>query len=314
MLDLISLTLSPNRAGQPPARFFYRLAGHLLATDLPLADIVAFSAPPPARYATPSSAPTVASDTAVLTYEGPGLLGNAYRTFRCLASPSGYDLQIEGVGRFSVTADGRHIALQQSAPGAAPPLIREAALGPALVLALALRGTWSLHASAVVWQNSAVAFVGESGNGKSTLARFLASQPASGFSRLSDDLLPVVLRGGGLVAMPRFPQLKMPASAQPSVHERERLPLAGIYALSPPSPSLSEPRIEPLSQAEAALSLVRHTVASRLFAPDLLAQHLRQVSSAVSLAPVRRLSVPFGLPRLSLTCDVLLTDLSRSSP
>ena len=54
--------------------------------------------------------------------------------------------------------------------GAAPVIIEEALLGPALNLALAWRGVWCLHAGAVLHDGQVIVFLGVSGSGKSTLA------------------------------------------------------------------------------------------------------------------------------------------------
>ena len=96
----------------------------------------------------------------------------------------------------------------------AQPVDEEVFLGPALLLALALRATFTLHASAIAYAGRAVLFAGDSGAGKSTLAAALARIQSRGATRLADDIVPVSIRGGRLVAWSDYPQLKLPPDAQ----------------------------------------------------------------------------------------------------
>lgn len=111
-------------------------------------------------------------------------------------------------------------------------LLAEMLLGPALTLALALQGTWCLHAGAVAVAGQGVAFVGESGVGKSTLAAYFDEQVPDSW-RVADDVLPVTVEEDNLVAFPRYPQLGLPAQAQIGAVGPERLPIERIYLLAP---------------------------------------------------------------------------------
>jgi hypothetical protein len=64
----------------------------------------------------------------------------------------------------------------------------------------------ALHASAVVSESGAVAFVGSAGRGKSTVAALLAQ---SGWPVLADDCLVLERRGGALLAVPSYPGLRL---------------------------------------------------------------------------------------------------------
>jgi hypothetical protein len=70
-------------------------------------------------------------------------------------------------------------------------------LGPVLGFVMRLRGMVALHASAVMIDGRATAFVGEAWTGKSTTAAAFA---ALGCQVLSDDLLPLVESEGTIVA------------------------------------------------------------------------------------------------------------------
>lgn len=109
------------------------------------------------------------------------------------------------VGGFLVR-DGREIIVDPL-PGTAEKLLRLPLLGAVLSVAIHQRGLVGLHASAVAIDGHAVAFMGPSGLGKSTIA---AALYARGHAVLADDL--VVLDpsdNGGVMLLPSFPQLKL---------------------------------------------------------------------------------------------------------
>lgn len=84
--------------------------------------------------------------------------------------------------------------------------------GPILSFVLRLRGVVCLHASSVVIEGQAVAFGGYSGAGKSTLA---AAYCASGFSLLTDDVLPLVKKKGTIFAVSGYPRLRLYENSSP---------------------------------------------------------------------------------------------------
>ncbi len=79
-------------------------------------------------------------------------------------------------------------------------------LGSGLALAGALRGRVVLHASAVATEGGAVAFVGNSGAGKSTVAGWLASR---GAELAAEDLLVLEPAEGGFAVLPGSSALKL---------------------------------------------------------------------------------------------------------
>ncbi len=79
-----------------------------------------------------------------------------------------------------------------------------------------LQGKAVLHASAIIWKDGVIGFVGESGVGKSTIAKELSLQE---FSHVSDDLLPCRILDDQVVV----PYLEY--------HKSKMLPLKGIYFL-----------------------------------------------------------------------------------
>ena len=233
-----------------------------------------------------------------------GWIADRLETISLWRDEDGILLEIPSAGRYWTSANGDAIHQVAGLPGLSPAILAQSLLGPPLVLALALRRVWCLHASAVSVAVRATAFLGNSGAGKSTLAAFLDGQP--GVQRLGDDLLPIDWENGGLGVRPRFPQLKLPVNSQPGLSFPERLPLAAVYLLEE-GPII---RIEPLSPASAALTLAAHSVAARLFDHALLEAHLDFCARAASLVPVRRLTYPRFYTELPAVWRALYADLA----
>ncbi len=231
-------------------------------------------------------------------------------TSRAWRHEQGLRLHIAGVGEFCVTADGvAVVALEPAIVGGA---LAETLLGPPLVLALAMQGVWCLHASAVTVDGRAVAFAGESGNGKSTLAASLNDAGGSDWRRLADDTLPVCRGSEGVAALPHFPQLKLPASEQHPVDAPARLPLAGVFVVAPPDGERSV-TVRLLTRRQATQALIRHTVAARLFDRPLLAAHLDFCAEAAARVPVWRLGYPHRRETLPQVRDAIRLELSASA-
>ena len=209
--------------------------------------------------------------------------------------------------RLLVRADGGRV-LRRGGGGEPSSLLVETALGPALVLALALQETWCLHAGAAVFAGRAIALAGDSGAGKSTLAAALGRRGGP-WRRAADDLLPVAFAGGRPFALPRIPQARLSPDAQPGACLPERLPLAAIYLLAPAPPD-APTTVMPVPPRRAALALVRHTFASCLFDAERRARHLTFCAELAAGVPVRTLVVPRRLDSLAAVGDAIEADLA----
>ena len=275
-------TIVMSLADAPPTAWSYRIAGLRLVTDLECPQLrpLAIGSAPALLLAEPPRTP--AGDFPVR--RSTGLVGGALRTVTCRPDPEGLRIEVAEVGEFTVAPDGS--AVTGRTRGADEDAFPEAALGPALIVALALRDILCLHAGAVRLAGAAVAFLGDSTAGKSTLARLLAA--SDGCERLADDVLPVASTPRGLDALPHFPQLKLPPEEQYPAAQPECVPLAAAYVLDE-GPDVE---IEPLGPRDAMLALMRQTVATRVFPPRLLARHTELCARAVASLPVRRLSYP----------------------
>lgn len=139
---------------------------------------------------------------------------------------SDYLLRFHEMADFTVSADGHEI---QCFPQPVTPLdtIRHLLLDQVVPLTLSRRGRLILHASATVAPEGAIAFLGVSGLGKSTLA---ASFSQDGFPFLADDCLVLKQEGGRLLAIPSYPDLRLwPDSLLGVLNHRPELPQVAGY-------------------------------------------------------------------------------------
>jgi hypothetical protein len=171
---------------------------------------------------------------------------------------------------------------------------------------------YCLHASAVSTPGGAVAFLGESGRGKSTLARFLALESGRGWTRVGDDILPVEPTPEGLDVLPHFPQLKLPAADQHPANAPERLPLRMACVLAPdPARASGDVTLEPLAPLAASLAFLGHTAAARLFDRSLAAGHLEACGRAGSSVALYELRYPFTFEAFPAVAATLAVELER---
>jgi hypothetical protein len=219
-----------------------------------------------------------------------GWVGGAQRLVEVYDTPSGMFMKVEGGNEFFIALHGETIT-KTDAQEELNQLDREIITGPALVLALALRGTWSLHASAATFKDNVIVFLGESGQGKSTLAAFLTASRDADWRLVADDILPVTMSSGRVNAWPRFPQLKLPMEAQPGPGLPEQIPLNRICVLTHADMD-KMPELQLLPPGQSIQVLLRHTAGTRLFEPALLAKHLGFCGRAAEQIPVFRLTYP----------------------
>jgi hypothetical protein len=217
-------------------------------------------------------------------FDGPSLLAGGETRLTCRSDGEWSSIVVGDVGPYFVARDGGTILCPEAPLSEA---YEEALLGPALILALALRGTFCLHGSAVQLGTGSVAFLGASGSGKSTLARELG---VGSRRRLADDVMPVPVTHVPRVD-PRFPQLKLPTGAQLACATSAAVPLAAVYVVAPASPR-AEVGVEDLAPAQAVAAIAGQTVAARLFDDELLTAHLGFCRDIVAAVPVRRLVYP----------------------
>ncbi len=340
LVDAGLLRLRPTMNGATEAARAYPLHGVRVRSELPLPapedpaasgtpDLVirlVEGGPPPAAAGEPSY------ESDVYTREGEPLL-------RLFPAPGADLLRFAGVADFEI--DDREVRVRL-ADGARPEMAGVRLLGSVVPFWLERRGVPCLHASAVVVDGAAVAFLGGNRAGKSSLAAALV---ARGRPLLADDMVAVELDTEGRYrARPAYPQMRLwPEQAErfvgrsadlPTVHpatDKRRVrvgpggfgafcdrarPLACLY-LPERIGSGGRVRIEPVGPADAGMELLRRSHLPRLVeAAGLQPDRMERLAGLVEQVPVRRLVYPEGYERFDRVLDTVLADLSslRAAP
>ena len=223
-------------------------------------------------------------------------------------------LHWDEVGTFLIRA-GSEIIVQPD-PAAPEARVRLFLLGAAFGVLLHQRGLIVLHSSAVALHDSAVAFIGGKGWGKSTMAGMLH---ASGHRFIADDVLAIELKPSGPVVRSGFPQLKLwpdavtslgqVAETAPQLYPQfEKRNYRVRSGFSNASTSLchlyflglgSKPTIELVPANQAVLELLPHWYCARFSVQ--VRQHFGsatrflQCANLAQVAPIYRLKRPRSL-------------------
>lgn len=245
-------------------------------------------------------------------------------------------LRFAYVGDFYIWPD--RVICHLADPEAELSLMETYFLGPVASFRLEQRHIPTLHASAVVIDEQAVAFLSHSGNGKSTLA---ATMLQAGALLLTDDILAVEEQGGVFYGRPSYPQMRFwPGEAEFFLGQAENLPLVspftakrrigieaeefGRFALSPtpltclylPRRTFDDapPKITALTRSEAVMELFRYSFfPSAVQQLGLTGRRLDFYSQLVRGLPIRRLVYPNGLHHLPLVREAIFADLASRS-
>lgn len=118
---------------------------------------------------------------------------------------SGYLLRFPDIADFHLSADVTRIVCYPT-PGTPSETIGHLLLDQVFPLLLSKSGHMVVHASAIATPAGAIAFVGSTGRGKSTLAASFALQ---GFPLITDDCLILDQVEGDLVATPSYPGARL---------------------------------------------------------------------------------------------------------
>jgi hypothetical protein len=253
--------------------------------------------------------------------------GDAWYTFaRCGQTVVGrfYGLADFEIER-SLTAGGTTGITFYLSPGMPSGLIGILIAGTVVAYLLSADGQLVLHASAVEVNGSALAFVGQSGQGKTTMATLMC---AEGYPLVADDLLPVEARAPEVVCFPSGTELRVREKVEVlverfgsdiarriTVDERravaartttaDELPLAAIV-VPWPDRDADMASAHRLGVGEAAVTLARCQRVEGWTSAAVLRRQFDGISAVVASLPVLVMHVPWGPPfRETLTREVL---------
>lgn len=216
---------------------------------------------------------------------------------------------------------------------ARPSEIAAMLLGPAFSCMLRASGRLALHGCTIDVGGKAVAVLGESGAGKSTIAARFADR---GFAILADDIVALSRAGGGWRVEPGPPVMKLlpesfaglrtPPPSRPLFrrqqkrrvtlghnspvwrHQPDALTLSSLYILGQRVPGATASVLRDIDRRQVPQILMAHrSLAFFETLNHMAARH--EFSELVRLAadvPVRRLSPPDGLPLIDQTIDAIV--------
>jgi len=238
-----------------------------------------------------------------------------------------YLLRFPALADFEVSADGGRIVAR---PAATLPdeTLRHLLIDQVLPLDTSRHGRLSLHASAVYLRGiGTIAFVGEAGRGKSTLAAAFA---VAGARVVADDCLAIELAGNGAAALPAYPGLRLwPASTGrgvlppdrggPVAHytTKRRIDGASLRYQHAPSPLRALFLLRPRASRGPAAAITRCGPAARVmgllryaYVLDVedraeLAGVFDRLAITAARVPVLRLRLRHGYSRLASAAEMI---------
>ncbi|HYL69093.1 MAG TPA: hypothetical protein VEX69_08000 [Candidatus Limnocylindria bacterium] len=202
-------------------------------------------------------------------------------------------------------------------------------LGPVLGLLLRLRGVTCLHASAVAFDDHAVAFVGDEGAGKSTTAAAFARH---GYPIISDDVVAIVERDGAFYVLPAYPYLSLwpdsvkilygPNKTLPTFSanwdkrvlslaedrlrfEERSLPLGAIFILGERTSESAAPFLETPTAQESLVALVANSYATGMLDKEMRAAEFSLLGRILASVPVRRVRPHEESTQTDRMCEVI---------
>jgi hypothetical protein len=232
--------------------------------------------------------------------------------YTATSTGSGYLVRFKNVGEFVISLDLSEVTVRRDRAGR-DELLPILLAGTASAFLLALRGETVLHASAVAIEDSALAFVGQSGRGKSTLAALMC---VDGAELVTDDVL-TVDPGPPVTCVGGAPEVRLRSAAaviadtqperptrltaderlafSPTPAPLRRLPLSAIVIPSP-SRTATEVVVERIPPSDALFGLLSFPRVHGWVRPDVLNRDFMKLSQIVNLIPVLSVTIPWGPP------------------
>lgn len=252
--------------------------------------------------------------------------------------PGGYLLRFSGLADFDVRPDAREIHGYR-APATPEHTFSHLLLDQILPLVAGAAHRLALHASVVEVDGRAVAFLGGTRHGKSTLAAALARR---GHAVLSDDCCVLCRTATGFDVAPTYPGLRLfpeiiggvlgdagtglprvahysskqriiPAGG-PAPFSHRRVPLGALYAIAPQAEHVApsaETRISAPTSRESVLEIIGVTFYLDVTDERRAREGFELAAAAASSCPVRFLTVPWNLAALDAAAAAIVDNLRR---
>lgn len=261
-------------------------------------------------------------------------LPDGTRWMQICRTAGGYLLRFPDLADFEVARDGNAVR-GWPVPGLSNPSLQHLYLNQVLPLALSKQGKLVFHASAVELHGAGIAFMAESGRGKSTLAASFATR---GARFLTDDGLVVEPAGEAWQIMPSHPSIRLwedsqqalintHASLAPPVSytSKSRI-LAGDEIVFCPEPrrlhrvyflgpgTAPAPRFEALAPSAALIELVKHSFLLDIEERELLAAHFDELSRLTAQPLFYRLDYPRRYDALATVRQAIMEHAGTGSP
>jgi len=323
----------------PQAADLYAMYGLLVRSDVPLPIAPLERKPRPE----PELEMVLASDGGGLApLEGPVLAemrcyGRCHEGRVATRLHQGEDgpwLWHDTVGTFHLLPERRRVEVYPERDVPAD-ILGHVLLGQVGVFAVQRLGRPVLHAGAVITDRGAAVFLGDKGQGKTTM---LSAFMVRGHAVLTDDALPLGVSSSGVLGFPGVPVVRLWRHTAVRVLGREEglhalipgydkhllsleatgafseLPASvrAIYLLDRYDPGRwrsDDVVITPLQGRAALVALTQHTALRALLQPEDAARLLPVYSEVVRRVPVRLLSYPSGFEHQDKVYAALLRDL-----
>ncbi len=221
------------------------------------------------------------------------------------------------------------------APNVAIATIKQIYLNQVVPLVQSRRAKLVFHGSAVVIDEQAIAFVGVSGRGKSTLA---ASFSSNGHPFLTDDGLLIKLIGTNYFVAPSHPSIRLWDDSQMAVlgaeaasedpldytpklrfpagnkmaHHQNLCKLHRIYFLGDPDSDCTDIKFTKLSHQRALVELIKNSFLLDIEDKKMLTSHFDELSKMSSLGIFYQLDYPRNYAELATVRQLVLNHAGLS--
>ena len=238
-------------------------------------------------------------------------------TISCARVEEDYFLRFPELADFLISQKGDQIQCF-SLPGISYESIRHLLVDQVIPRVVAHQGCIVLHASAIEMEGSLIAFLGESGWGKSTLATSFYEQ---GYPLLTDDCLLLRPEAGKIMGIPSYAGARLwPDSLEAVVNnkidvhsvahysskkrlifpeelkkESFKLPILAIFILTPPDKlkSLKKITVEKILGANMIMELIKHSFYLDVTDTNKISKQFVALGKVTDYAlPVYRLNYP----------------------